>query len=237
MILDVLASITGMAVVLVCALAFIPSVVGAPRQRLELAAGVGGWVGLSTALGAMGALAFSPGETVPLIGVLCGLPLLIAGGLALTSPKARAAFMRVPLPVLVGLNSMRVLGVIFLLLALSGRLSGPFPYFAGIGDILTGVAAIPLALGIARTGKVPEVLLRQWNLFGVADLVLALFLGITSSPGSPLQLIHAGVGSTAVQHLPYSLIPTVLVPFFLITHGIVAAQLAARHTATLPAHA
>jgi hypothetical protein len=30
-----------------------------------------------------------------------------------------------------------------------------------------------------------------------------------------------------MQHLPFSFVPTVLVPFYLITHGIVAAQLAA----------
>jgi hypothetical protein len=129
---------------------------------------------------------------------------------------------------MIGLNSMRVLGALFLLLLATGRLAGPFPYFAGLGDIITGALAIPLALGIARTGHVPAGAVRTWNLFGILDLVVAITLGVTSSPNSPLQLIHAGVGSSAVQHLPFSLIPTVLVPFFLITHSIVAAQLATR---------
>jgi hypothetical protein len=40
-----------------------------------------------------------------------------------------------------------------------------------------------------------------------------------------LQLIHAGVGSEAMQQLPFCLVPTVLVPFYLITHGIIFAQL------------
>jgi len=35
-----------------------------------------------------------------------------------------------------------------------------------------------------------------------------------------------------VQLLPWSLIPTVLVPFYLITHGIVFAQLRARRIGT-----
>jgi hypothetical protein len=58
------------------------------------------------------------------------------------------------------------------------------------------------------------------------DLVVALILGISSANGSPLQIIHAGVGSAGVQTLPWSLIPTVLVPMFLIVHAVIFAQLA-----------
>ena len=67
-------------------------------------------------------------------------------------------------------------------------------------------------------------------MFGTLDLVVAVFLGIASAAGSPLQLVHAGVGSAAMQYLPYCLVTTVLVTFYLITHGIVAAQLAATRT-------
>jgi hypothetical protein len=55
--------------------------------------------------------------------------------------------------------------------------------------------------------------------------------------GSPIQLIHAGMGSAAMQYLPYCLVPTVLVPFYLITHAIVAAQLAAPRAAPAFSHA
>lgn len=37
---------------------------------------------------------------------------------------------------------------------------------------------------------------------------MAVELGITSVAGSPLQLIHAGVGSQAMQFLPLCLVPT-----------------------------
>ena len=53
-----------------------------------------------------------------------------------------------------------------------------------------------------------------WNLFG-ADLVLAITFGITSAEGSRLQLF-SGPGSEAMQHAPWSFVPTVLVPIFLI---------------------
>jgi hypothetical protein len=60
------------------------------------------------------------------------------------------------------------------------------------------------------------------------DLILAVTLGVLSRNGSPVQLIHAGVGSAALAQLPWSLIPSLLVPYFLVSHGLVFAQLRAR---------
>jgi len=59
---------------------------------------------------------------------------------------------------------------------------------------------------------------------GTADLVLAIAFGITSAEGSPLQLFP-GPGSEAMQHAPWSFVPTVLVPIWLILHAIIAVQL------------
>jgi hypothetical protein len=198
-----------------------------PPQRLVLAGGAGAWVGLAIGLGAAGALVFSPEQKVPLVGVLFAVPLLIGAVLWFTVPRFRAALMAVPMPLLIGLNAMRLFGALFLILAAVGRLSGPFPYSAGWGDVITGLLAIPLALVVAREPSPPGWIIAAWNLFGTLDLFAAVALGLTSAQGSPLQVIHAGVGSEAMQHLPYSLVPTVLVPFYLVTHAVIAAQLAA----------
>jgi hypothetical protein len=74
-----------------------------------------------------------------------------------------------------------------LLLAAAGRLAGPFPHFTGWGDIITGVFALPVAW-LARDVR-PRHLnaIAAWDLFGAADLVLAITLGVTSAEGSPLQ--------------------------------------------------
>lgn len=229
--LDLIGAIVGMSAVGINLVAFTHALPGTLARRLGLAAIAGGWVGLASGLGAAGKLAFSPENPVPLIGVLFALPLFAVGVLALTSHRARAALMAIPMPLLIGVNSLRVLGVLFLLLAASGRLSGPFPFSAGLGDIITGAAAVPLALSIARSGRLLPGAVRLWNIFGTLDLLVAVGLGITSAAGSPLQVIHAGVGSAAMQYLPYCLVPTVLVPFYLITHAIVAAQLAATRAA------
>lgn len=220
--LDLIGSVTGMTAIAINLVAM-ASVLPLPmRQRLVLAGGAGAWVGLATALAAAGALAFSPEEPVPLIGVMAAAPMIAAALCWFLVPGFRGALMAIPTPVLIGLNVMRILGVLFLALATVGRLSGPFPYSAGLGDMITGILAIPVARAAAR-GDFKRV--GAWNAFGALDLVAAIGLGLTSAEGSPVQLIHAGVGSQAMQFMPFALVPTVLVPFYLIAHGVVAAQL------------
>jgi hypothetical protein len=229
--LDLIGAIVGMIAIALNLVALTSVVPGSLARRLSVAAIAGGWVGLASGLGAAGKLAFAPNQPVPLVGVLFATPLLIVGAFALSSARMRSALMAIPMALLIGVNALRVLGVQFLLLAAVGRLSGPFPYSAGLGDIITGALAVPLALSVARSQKLPVSAIARWNIFGTLDLVAAVALGLTSAAGSPLQVIHAGVGSEAMQYLPFCLIPTVLVPFYLITHAIVAAQLRVRRTA------
>jgi hypothetical protein len=62
-------------------------------------------------------------------------------------------------------------------------------------------------------------------LLGAADLIAAITLDVLSANGFAFRLTESGAGSNAVQYLPWSLIPTVLVPFYLIIHGVIFAQL------------
>jgi len=114
---------------------------------------------------------------------------------------------------MIGLNIGRVLAVLFLLLAMQGRLAGPFPFSAGWGDIITGVFAVPLL--VAAVDGIHRGVIAAWDLFGTADLVLAIFFGVTSAEGSPLQLFYSSPGSAAMQHLPWAFVRTVLLPFYL----------------------
>jgi len=223
--LDLAGSIITMAVIAVDLVAVTQALSSSFSRRLVIAAVGGGWVGVAVFLGASGRLAFAPSLPVPLIGVLFAVSLLTAAVAALTSQKVRAALLGIPPQLLVGLNAMRILGVLFLLDYIAGTLNGPFPFFAGLGDIITGALAIPLALAIGHSKSPSARTIAGWNALGTIDLLVAVGLGITSAAGSPLQLIHAGVGSQAMQYLPLCLVPTVLVPFYLLTHAIVAAQL------------
>ena len=86
----------------------------------------------------------------PLVGAMVVPPPIIVGIAAILSQRVRTTLLAVPTETLIGLNAMRVFGAFFLLLAAAGRLSGPFPYSAGWGDVITGLMAIPLAMRVAR---------------------------------------------------------------------------------------
>lgn len=205
--------------------------------RLTFAAGVGIWVGIAIAFSAAGALDDATTRPYPLIGVLFVTPLLVMALWALASARLRTVLLDIPMPLLIGLNFMRIFGVMFLLLASVGRLGGPFPQSAGWGDIITGALAIPVAYLAARTPPRHDGIIAAWNTFGALDLFVAVFLGVTSTNGSTLQLISAGSGAAAMQFLPFSLVPTVLVPFYLLTHAVIFAQLAERRRAPAMAKA
>jgi hypothetical protein len=212
---------------LVVAINAVVSTVNANRAvRLSLAASVGIWIGLAVALASIGEFADAARRTVPLIGVMFATPLILAALLSLLFPAVRATLLALPMPLLIGLNAARVFGGFFILLAIDGRLAGPFPYSAGWGDVITGIFALPVAWLAIRA--IHDRWVGLWNAFGALDLVVAVFLGVTSGAGSALQLFDVGAGSAAMQYLPWVLVPTVLVPFYLILHAIIFAQLRAR---------
>jgi hypothetical protein len=225
--LDFIGTITLTTVIILNINAFTNGIAASAAMRLAMVIVAGAWVGLATAVAAAGVFANTT-LPFPWIGAFVAIPLLVAGAATLFFPTARAALLRIPLPILIGLNIARSLGVFFILLAGSARLGGPFPQSAGWGDVITGLLAVPV-MGLAmRPNALRDRAIWLWNAFGTLDLLAAIALGVTSANGSPLQLIHAGAGSAAVLTLPWSLIPSVLVPFYLITHGIIFAQLRAR---------
>lgn len=213
------------------AVAFLGALDIGRTARLVLAAIAGLWAGTQIALGLAGAFTSAFATTFPLLGVMVAAPVIAAAVAAALSSRAREALLGVPTPLLVGLNAARIFGAFFLLLAADGRLGGPFPQSAGWGDVITGAVAVPLAFYAMRQSARPAVF--WWNVFGAADLVAAVVLGTLSFNGSFVQVIQAGAGSNAVAEIPWVLVPTVLVPFYLITHGIVFAQL--RHASRVAA--
>lgn len=197
-----------------------------PVQKLTTVAIAGLWIGLSIALAATGIYA-ATATPVPVVGVMVGLPLIVAGVAALLSAGMREVLLALPVTLLVGLNTLRIVpGAFMVLLALQGRLSGPFPQSAGWGDVIVGLTAIPLTMATARNLWGNRRAVLAWNILGTLDLVIAVLLGVASAPGSPLDIFGETIGSTAMWSLPWSNIPTLLVPFYLVTHGIVFARLA-----------
>lgn len=204
--------------------AVISTVQIARATRLVAAIVIGLWIGLQVSLASAGAFGTGIALDFPLIGLMAALPLVAVALIAWLSRSARAAMLGLPMTLLIGLNVSRVFGVFFLLMAADGRLGGPFPVSAGWGDVIAGALAIPLALAVAR-GTAGTSTIWAWNAFGLLDLLVAVGLGAASFNGLAGQLILDPVGSNAIEHLPWALIPTVLVPFYIIAHVIIFAQL------------
>jgi phosphate/sulfate permease len=121
-----------------------------PVPKLTTVAVAGLWIGLAIALATTG-IYNSTATPVPVVGVMAGLPVIAVGAAALLFSRVREALLALPVALLVGLNPIRiVLGGFMVLLALQGRLSGPFPQSAGWGDVIVGLMAIPLAAATAR---------------------------------------------------------------------------------------
>lgn len=223
--LDFIETIMTAAAVAMLLTAVVTTIPVTPTSRFVVAGVFGTWLGFAIAVAAAGKL-----SAIAWVGLLFASPLVAVAGLALGLRAVRDALLAIPVPLIIGLNAFRVLGAGFLVLASVGRLGGPFPLSAGWGDIIVGVLAIPVAL-LAVRAPASDARILAWNILGTLDLVTAVVLGIASANGTPIQLIHAGAGSAAMAALPWSLVPTFLVPVYLIGHAIVFAH--ARAAATV----
>jgi hypothetical protein len=203
------------------------------KARRCAIAGILVWTALIVAGAATGH--FTPGTPgivvqPPAIFAVAAVGLLISWVL---SPQFRRAMLSIPLQALVGLNVLRLLGVFFVLKYFAHELAAPFGPVAGLGDIITGLVAIPLAISIAR-GSFSKSSVAWWNAFGALDLFTALTLGALSQDGVPFRVFFGEPGLTAMTQLPSVIVPTILVPIYLLLHLTVAYRLGqapARQTA------
>ncbi len=189
------------------------TVPGRGRAVLVIAA----WFLVVVALGATGALDARSGLGVPGLGVAIALPLAVLCLVLLGAGSAREAMLAMPLSALIAINSLRVLGVTFLLLQAAQRLPAPFAPAAGWGDILVGASAGPVAWIAARSGVRAQGLVLVWNIVGFLDLAAAIGLGATSSPG-PFRLFMDPPGTPIMTTLPWIIVPCFLVPIFEALH-------------------
>lgn len=178
------------------------------------------------AVGVLAALELyaASGVGTPAIGATTLVPLVLAVWVVRRSPSLRALALETPLPALVAVHAGRILGVFFLLLLAAGRLPPTFALIAGWGDIAIAAAALPLAWAIHRRAGSWRALTSAWNAVGLLDLVTAVTLGVGSAR-SPARFIFESPDSGALGHLPWVLIPTVLVPLYLLTHVAIFVRL------------
>jgi hypothetical protein len=156
-----------------------------------------------------------------LIGVTAPLVVFLAAFWSLHG--FRDYLLGLDLRVATAIQAWRVAGLGFLALYTYGILPGSFAWPAGLGDMAIGLTApwVMRALD-RRPGLAASPLFVAWNLFGIADLVVAVGSG---GLNSLLATGAAGEISTApMAKLPLLLIPAFLVPLFIMLHLAALAQ-------------
>jgi hypothetical protein len=158
------------------------------------------------------------------------LPLIIGAPLLLSSKRIGEVLDAMPASWLVALQLYRVFGSWALAAWLHGTLPGVFALPAGIGDVLTGLFAVPAATAVAIGAAEGRRAAIIWNIFGLVDFVVAITLGMITSPG-PLQFIVPSVSSIGAGAYPGVLTPAFVVPSSILLHALSLRQLRRRQRA------
>jgi len=123
---------------------------------------------------------------------------------------------------LIWLNVWRLVGVVFLILMVKGQVPALWALPAGIGDVIVGLTAPWVANQVDKPGGIRKAIIL--NLFGTADLIVAVGLGVMTNPG-PLQMFHTIPKSDLLTRFPLVLVPAFLVPLAFALHIISLWQL------------
>ena len=196
--------------------------------RIRIVAWLAVWFVAVVILAATRALYDEGGTGAPGLGVAVVLPIVVLCILVARVSSLHEAFHRVPLWLLAGVHTVRLLGISFIVLYTSHRLSTPFAPVAGWGDIFVGATAVPVAWYAYRYPASVRPLLWSWNAIGSLDLIAAVGLGVTSSPG-PQRLIFAEPSAAIMTTLPWLLIPGFLVPLLFTVHIGIFVRLVSRN--------
>jgi len=161
------------------------------------------WLGLTGYLGWAGHLdAWAPPRMLFLL-----VPMLAFLAWSARAPWS-ARLGDLPLALLVGFQSFRILVELLLHLAVNERIAHPTLTWSGTNlDIIPGVTALLL---VPFAGRLDRRVLQGWNLLMAGVLVVTVVTGILAAP-SPFRQIMGDPPNVFIVDFPYVWIPSVLV--------------------------
>ncbi|HET7212357.1 MAG TPA: hypothetical protein VFL79_02115 [Terriglobia bacterium] len=200
------------------------------RNYKKLTAGlISGWFIFALVAAALNVFKNNVSGIGVVVAMASGVP-IAAFGIWFSASKCFRSFALSLSPRVLSLAQLwRILGLTFVLMALGGTLPKVFGLTAGLGDMLIGVTAPLVALRLATPNRRSAFI--AWQLLGMADLVTAVGLGVTTSLFSSQSALMA-----PMTVLPLSLVPTFIVPLLFMVHIVCIAQ-ARRWAAAGRAHA
>ena len=178
---------------------------------------IGAWFALVAAASVLGVFQNATNRVGLPVAIAASLPLITFSLWYLASKDFRQFALGLDIRKLTAMQAFRVVGLLFVILAAYDKLPNYFAIRAGYGDLLIGVTALPVAWTIASSRRRAPFI--AWTLLGMADLILAVALGVTAGLFHPEQ-----PSMYLMTVLPMSLVPTFFVPLLFILHVISIAQ-------------
>jgi hypothetical protein len=154
------------------------------------------------------------GEPPLLLLVTVAAPIVVFGLAYAASANVRDTVLGLDPRLVIGAQSWRVVGAVFLFALAFGRLPAEFAIPAGWGDIATGVAALPVLISLT-SGTLTRVRLYAFTALGAGDFLAAIIAGLSLRPHE-------------LDLWPLVIFPTIAVPFFSVLHLIAILQFRAR---------
>jgi len=183
------------------------------------------WMGVAWYLAVTGTFHVIPGAArLPRLPIAIFLPLILALPPLLWSRSIGALLDAMPPSWLIALQVYRVLGGIFLVNWLNGSVAGVFAWPAGIGDMATGIMALPAALAVVSGTASGRRTGLWWNAFGLLDFAVAITMGFLTSPGA-FQQFGFDIPISQAGTYPTVMIPIFAVPSSILLHALSIRQL------------
>lgn len=142
--------------------------------------------------------------------------MLLVWSLAWLTPIGRQITLATPLSAIAAFQIPRIMGGVFLIGWLAGRIPPEFAIPAGLGDIWAGVAGYQASRALAAGAPNARRLLVRANLIGMGDIMVAVSLGIITSEG--MFHVLANDAPNIINDYPLVLFPAFFVPIFLGFH-------------------
>lgn len=118
---------------------------------------------------------------------------------------------------IIGIQTYRAVGIVFLAFYARGLLPATFAFPAGIGDLVIGMSAPTVALLYYLKKPYSKKLAIAWNILGIIDLVIAIGTGFLSFP-RPIQFIPTNPSTEMLSLLPLAFVPLFMVPLAILLH-------------------
>jgi hypothetical protein len=188
--------------------------------RLVVIACLAAWFVAAFGVSLFGLLRAGPSNLPLPIGVALMVPLVVGVLAYVLSSQFRRLLFKADLRWLIGIQLWRVAGAEFLIYYAYDKLPASFALPAGVGDVLVGLAAPFVAMIAASGTPAARRIVVGWCIAGIADLIVAVTMGVLSAPGR-FGLLAGAVTTAPMLELPLSLIPAFFVPLSILLHLIV----------------